>query len=146
MIVVDSSVWIDYFRGMETLQTVWLERELTERRLALTDLILCEVLRGFRREVAFEQASMAMKRCVVLSSSGETLAIAAANNYRLLRSRGIAVRKTIDCLIATFCLAQGHTLLHNDRDFEPFEEMLGLQVVHPHSHRSSVAPGASNTT
>ncbi len=70
----------------------------------------------------------------MLSIGGEALAVAAANNYRLLRSRGITIRKTIDCLIATFCIAEGHILLHDDRDFDLFEDHLGLQVIHPPSH------------
>ena len=134
MIVVDSSVWIDYFRRVDTLQTIWLERQLTLERLAIPDLILCEVLQGFRLEAGFQQALSAMRRCVVFTAGGEALAIASAANYRVLRSRGITIRKTVDCIIATFCIAEGHVLLHNDRDFDPFEEHLGLQVLHPSRH------------
>ncbi len=67
----------------------------------------------------------------VLSSGGVEIAVAAAENYRILRTKGITVRKTIDCLIATFCIREGHELLHRDRDFDPFEMHLGLQVIHP---------------
>ena len=133
MIVVDSGVWIDYFRRIDTSQTVWLEQQLTFERLAITDLILCEVLQGFRLEAGFEQALHAMRRCVVFSVGGEALAVASAANYRLLRTRGITIRTTINCLIATFCIAGNHALLHNDHDFDPFEEHLGLQVLHPSS-------------
>lgn len=131
MIVVDSSVWIDYFRRVNTLKTVWLEQNPTNDSLGLPDLILCEVLQGFRNEMSFDQARIEMTRCIVLSTGGEALAIASADNYRFLRARGITIRKTIGCLIATFCIRESHTLLHSDRDFDPFEDHLGLQVIHP---------------
>jgi predicted nucleic acid-binding protein len=133
MIVVDTSVWIDYFGGVENLQTVWLERELGMRRLALTDLILCEILQGIRIDRQFKLAHDELKKYRVLNSGGERVAVTAARNFRLLRSKGITIRKTIDCLIASFCILEGHTLLHRDRDFDPFEELLGLRVVHPQS-------------
>ena len=126
--------WIDYFRRVDTLQTVWLEQNLTDDSLGLPDLILCEVLQGFRYKAGFQQARTEMTGCIVLPTGGEALAVAAAINYRLLRARDITIRKTIDCLIATFCIVEGHILLHNDRDFDPFEDHLRLQVLHPSSH------------
>jgi predicted nucleic acid-binding protein len=132
MIIVDSSVWIDSLKGAVNAQTVWLERELGTQPIALTDLILCEVLQGIRPNHIFEGIREELSHYPLLRCSGQSLAIAAAQNYRHLRTRGITVRKTIDCLIATFCIAHGHTLLHRDRDFDPFEQHLGLQVLHPH--------------
>ena len=94
-------------------------------------MILCEVLQGFREEWKFERVASELRLLPILSLGGEDLAVASARNYRLLRSKGITIRKTIDCLIATFCIEHGHQLLHRDRDFDPFETHLGLRVIHP---------------
>jgi predicted nucleic acid-binding protein len=107
-----------------------LDRELAKQRLGLTDLILCEILQGIQSDREFTQVQRDLVRLEIFSSGGEEMAIAAARNYRTLRKRG-TVRKTIDCLIATFCLQAGHSLLHCDHDFDPFEKYLALQVVHP---------------
>jgi predicted nucleic acid-binding protein len=131
---VDTSVWVDYLRGKESLKVFWLDQQLTRGRIGLTDLILCELLQGYASAEEFAEVKQEMMAYRLFATGGEALAVAAANNYRLLRTRGITVRKTIDCLIATFCLAEGHVLLHNDRDFDPFEEFLGLLVVHPQPH------------
>ncbi len=131
MVIVDTTVWIDYLAGIANSQTSWLDREVERQRLGLTDLILCEVLQGVRGDAAFTQVRQGLSRFYVFHTSGTELAIAAAQNYRILRGRGHTVRKTIDCLIATFCLQEGHGLLHRDRDFDSFEEHLGLRVVHP---------------
>ena len=131
MIIVDTTVWIDYLRGTTTPQTEWLDGELTRRRLALTDLILCEVLQGIRSERRFAATRRALLKFEVFATGGIDLAVAAARNYRKLRAKGHTVRRTVDCLIATFCLEHSHALLHNDRDFDPFEEALGLPVIHP---------------
>jgi predicted nucleic acid-binding protein len=131
MTIVDTTVWIDYFGGMANPHTAWLDRELGQRRLGLTDLILCEVLQGVRNNSEFMRVHRLLSDLEVFTTGGEELAVAAANNYRLLRERGHTVRKTIDCLIATFCIEAGHSLLHRDRDFEAFEEYLSLRVVHP---------------
>ncbi len=131
MVIVDTTVWIDYLAGVSNAHTAWLEAELGRQPLGLTDVILCEVLQGVRDESAFEKVRLVLLRFDIFSSSGTGLAIAAARNYRTLRERGRTVRKTIDCLIATLCLEQGHSLLHRDRDFDTFEQYLGLQVVHP---------------
>jgi predicted nucleic acid-binding protein len=131
MVIVDTTVWVDYFRAVSNPETEWLDRELGRQRLGLTDVILCEVLQGVRDErtaVAVERRLLTLQ---VFQSAGVELASDAARNYRLLRSRGRTVRKTIDCLIATFCIREQHSLLHRDRDFDPFEQLLELAVVHP---------------
>ena len=129
MIIVDTTVWVDYLRGTNTDQAIWLDRELGRQRIGLTDLILCEVLQGIRRESEFRTVRRDLSKFEVFGTGGADLAIAAAQNYRTLRKRGHIVRKTIDCLIATFCIGTGHALLHSDRDFDPFERVLGLRVI-----------------
>jgi predicted nucleic acid-binding protein len=131
MIIVDATVWIDYLGGIDNKHTAWLDREIGLQRLGLTDIILCEVLQGIREDGAFVKVERELQKLHVFATGGIDLAVAAAQNYRFLRSRGHTVRKTIDCLIATFCLKAGHSLLHRDRDFDPFEQFLGLAVVHP---------------
>lgn len=131
MVIVDTTVWIDYLRGITNPHTSWLNRELTQQRLGLTDLILCEILQGIRDDPAFTQVHNDLLKFQVFSTGGVNLAVASAQNYRFLRKRGVTVRKTIDCLIATFCLDGGHSLLHRDQDFDPFEAHLGLHVIHP---------------
>jgi predicted nucleic acid-binding protein len=130
VIIVDTTVWVDYLRGTRNPETEWLEIEADRKRLGLTDLILCEVLQGVRSEQEFGQVRMELQRFAIFETGGEELAIAAATNFRIIRQKGRTVRKTIDCLIATFCLVNGHALLHRDRDFEAFEQVLGLIVVH----------------
>jgi predicted nucleic acid-binding protein len=124
-------VWIDFFGGAANDTTVWLDRELGRQPLALTDLILCEVLQGIREDTVFNQVRSNLLNFRVFSMGGRELAIAAAQNYRTLRRYGYTVRKTIDCWIATFCLENGHKLLHRDRDYDAFEKALGLRVIHP---------------
>jgi predicted nucleic acid-binding protein len=131
MVIIDTTVWIDYFGGSVNDETAWLDQAVGRHRLGLTDLILCEVLQGIRDESVFEQVRDELLKFQVYPAGGSRLAIAAAQNYRTLRRGGVTVRKTIDCWIATFCLLSGHSLLHRDRDFDPFEKVLGLQVVHP---------------
>ena len=131
MTIVDTTVWIDYLGGTANPHTDWLDRELNQQRLGLTDLILCEILQGIRGDSTFTRVRRDLSRFEVFDTGGEALAVVSAQNYRSLRSRGQTVRKTIDCLIATFCLIEGHTLLHRDRDFDPFEKYLGLRVLHP---------------
>lgn len=130
MVIVDTTVWIDYLRGVENPETLWLDRELQRQRLGLTDLILCEVLQGIRDQRAFAQVQADLLKFQIFQTGGRELAIAAAQNYRALRQHGHTVRKTIDCLIATFCLQARHELLHRDRDFDSFESVLGLRVLH----------------
>lgn len=131
MTLIDTTVWIDYFRNRSTPETEWLDREVSRQRLGLTDLILCEVLQGIRTPREFEATRTALERFEIFSAGGATLAVTAAQHYQTLRLQGVTVRKTIDCLIASFCLIHSHYLLHNDRDYDPFEERLGLRVVHP---------------
>ncbi len=131
MTVVDSTVWVDYFSDTVNPQTNWLDGTLGRQPIALTDMILCEILRGIRYDSRFIEVRQELSSLVVFDTGGINLAIATAQNYRFLRQRGHTVRRTIDCYIATFCISGGHSLLHRDRDFDPFEEHLGLRVVHP---------------
>ena len=131
MVIVDTTVWIDFFHGVENPETLWLNTELDRQRLGLTDIILCEVLQGVRDDVMAKEVERRLLTLEVFETGGVTLAREAARNYRTLRSRGHTVRKTIDCLIATFCLREQHSLLHRDRDFDPFEKVLELSVIHP---------------
>ena len=131
MVIVDTTVWIDYLGGFTNAETIWLDREIARQRLALTDLILCEVLQGIRDDTEFRQVHSRLLTFEILETGGVNLAVASARNYRTLRTLGYTVRKTIDCLIATFCLEYDHILLHRDRDFDPFENHLGLRVVRP---------------
>ncbi len=129
MILVDSSVWIDYFRGKPSPHTDKLDSLLGSEPLAIGDLILTEVLQGFGSEREFNQAQKLLTSLVVVELGGDEVAIQAAKNFRALRGLGITVRKTVDTVIATRCIVSGHILLHNDRDFDPFQEHLGLRCV-----------------
>jgi predicted nucleic acid-binding protein len=129
LVVIDTTVWIDYFADVTNDQTNWLEHELDRQRLGLTDPSLYEVLLGIREDASFDRVHRILSTFEVFESGGTHLAIAAARNYRLLRERGHTIRKTIDCLIATFCLEGDHSLLHRDRDYDAFEKHLGLRVV-----------------
>ena len=131
MVIVDTTVWIDYLRGLQNAETNYFDRELGRQRFGLTDLILCEILQGLKDEHASNRVLRELRRFELFESGGEELAVAAARNFRNLRRQGHTVRKTIDCLIATYCLRHGHSLLHRDRDFDPFEKILGLVVIHP---------------
>jgi predicted nucleic acid-binding protein len=135
MIVADSGVWIDLFTGRENGATAALERLLTDghAQLVLPDLVLFEVLRGFRTEGDLRIARSLLGRLAIASTGGEHLAQAAADHYRQLRRLGLTVRNGIDCLIATFCIEQGFALLHRDRDYGAYADHLGLQVW-PHLH------------
>ena len=129
MILVDSSVWIDYFNGEITHQTAILDRLLGAQPLFVGDLILAEVLQGFDADKDFDRARKLMQSFDLIELGGRQVAVQAARNFRTLRSKGVTVRKTIDVLIATKCLMAGIELLHDDRDFDPFEKHLGLRVV-----------------
>jgi len=130
MVIVDTTVWIDYLGGTLNAETEWLDREMPLQRIGLTDMILCEVLQGIRETRQFQRMRDQLLTFDVFSTGGAENAIATAENYRTLRQRGYTVRKTIDCWIATFCLLTGNQLLHRDHDFDPFEKVLELQVVH----------------
>lgn len=129
MLLVDSSVWVDYFNGKITQQTNYLDSSLDWQEVGLGDLILCEVLQGLLRPRDYIAARDLLVELPVLDMGGAAIALQAADNYRYLRQHGITIRKTIDCIIATFAIAGGHTLLHNDRDFVPFTTFLGLTTA-----------------
>jgi predicted nucleic acid-binding protein len=129
LILVDSSVWVDYFKGTITQQTEKLDRLLGKELLAIGDLNLTEVLQGFTRERDFNEARRLLTSLVVVDLAGKEIEIQAARNFRKLRTLGVTVRKTIDTIIATRCIESGYELLQSDRDFDPFAEHLGLRVV-----------------
>jgi predicted nucleic acid-binding protein len=129
MIVVDSSVWIDYFNGRPTRHADRLDSLLSREPLLMGDLILAEVLQGFRSDLDFRRALEFLSALEFQAMMGRDVAIASARNYRRLRARGVSVRKSIDVMIGTFCIENGHQLLHSDRDFSPMARYLGLRVV-----------------
>lgn len=129
MLIVDSSVWIDYFADRDTPQVRILDEALDQERVGLGNIILCEVLQGIRDEKQFEAVRRQLLNLHIFPVCSLQIAVQAARNYRRLRQEGITVRKTIDALIATFCIEGGHRLLHSDRDFDAFEQHLQLQVV-----------------
>lgn len=130
MVVVDSSVWIDFFSGRSSAPRLELRRLLyeSETRVIVPDVVLFEVLRGFRDERDLRLARSLMRELAVESSGGEALALAAAEHYRTLRARGITIRSAVDVLIAAFCIEHDYLLLHNDRDFDAFAAHRGLRV------------------
>jgi len=129
MILVDSSVWIDYFNGVPSKETDLLDRLLGSESILMGDMIYAEVLQGFRKDRDFKTARSLLDTFPFREMVGRTIALQSARNYRSLRKRGISIRKTVDVLIATFCIENEIDLLHSDRDFEPFEKYLGLQCV-----------------
>jgi predicted nucleic acid-binding protein len=129
MVIVDSTVWIDFFRGVKNPETLWLETEAQRKRLGLTDLILGEVLQGIREDREFLKVQTELLKFEVFVTGGIDLAVRAAENFRKLRKKGFTIQRVADCWIATFCIREGHELLHRDRDFDPFESELGLRVV-----------------
>jgi predicted nucleic acid-binding protein len=131
MLVVDSTVWIDYFNGLENPQTDYLDQIVDRTPILVGDLILAEVLQGFRDDSDFEKARRALSKYILVEMVNPELALQSARNYRLLRRKGITVRKTIDSLIATYCIENEHDLLHNDNDFDGYEKHLSLRVVRP---------------
>jgi predicted nucleic acid-binding protein len=131
MILVDSSVWIDYFNGLATGETDALDDLLGREPVLIGDLILAEVLQGFRRDADYRKARALMETLELRTLGGRQVAMAAADNYRALRRRGITPRKTIDMIIGAYCLVHGLQLLHADRDFDVLEKELGLLVLKP---------------
>ena len=129
MIVVDSSVWIDYFNGVDSKTTERLDALLGVEPLAVGDLILTEVLQGFRNDAHYRTAKELMTSLTVFELLGQKLAIKSADNYRALRARGITVRRTVDVIIATYCIEHELPLLFEDKDFLPFVRELGLRVA-----------------
>ena len=129
MIMVDSSVWIDFFNDVSTPQVDRLIGLIPTQKLLVGDLVLVEVLQGYGRDREFNQAFRLLNTMPVILISDQTIAVQAARHYRILRALGITVRKTIDNLIATRCMIDGHSLLYSDRDFDPFVAHLGLATA-----------------
>ncbi len=129
MTIVDSSAWIDYFNGKITRETEKLHQLLGQEPIGIGDLILTEVLQGFSSDTEYQEAKIAMDALNFFTFGGKAMALKSAENYRLLRKKGITVRKTIDVIIATFCIEQDFPLLHCDKDFDPFVLHLGLKVL-----------------
>ncbi len=126
MVIVDSSVWIDYFNGRDTAQTNKLDDLLSSEAVGLGDLILVEVLQGFREDKDYQIAKQLLTALTVFNLLGSDIAVKSANHFRSLRKRGVTVRKTADVVIATFCIENNHPLLFSDKDFIPFMNFLGL--------------------
>ena len=131
MVIVDTSVLVDFINGVTNPETQWLDFELERQRFALTTPILTEVLLGVRNEREAELISSELRRFEIFELHDRGLAVDAARNYRYLRNARHTVRKTVDLLIATYCIRHQHSLLHRDRDFDAFEKLLGLTVIHP---------------
>ena len=131
MIVVDTCVWVDYFNGVTGPHTNLLDRLLLKERILIGDIILAEVLQGFRSDADFRKARSLLDTLEYCPMLGKEVALQSAQNYRKLRRAGVTVRKTIDVMIATFCIMNRHRLLHADRDFDFIEKFLGLKVLRP---------------
>jgi predicted nucleic acid-binding protein len=129
MVLVDTSVWVDYFNGIETPRTDRLDQLLGSGRLLTGDLILAELLQGFARDADYRTARRLLLELPCAELVGRDSALRAADYYRRLRKRGVTVRKTIDVLIGTYCIQHGHELLHADRDFDSIQQYLGLRVL-----------------
>ena len=130
MIFLDSTVLIDYFNGRDTWQVDILDSMLGKELMVIGDYVLTEVLQGFKKDKDYKDARTVLLSFPCYTIGGKEIAIISADNYRFLRKNGITARKTIDVMIATFCIKYGFTLLHNDKDFEPFEMFLNLKVCH----------------
>jgi predicted nucleic acid-binding protein len=131
MTVVDTTVWVDYFNDISNPYTEWISKYAYTNQIVLTDLILCELLQGVRGEAQFQSIKASLAKIPLVVSHGSEIAVASARNYRVLRSRGITIRKFVDTWTATTCLEQDLSLLHHDRDYDAFEKHLGLKVIHP---------------
>jgi predicted nucleic acid-binding protein len=129
MILVDSSVWIDFFNGVDRPHVEKLYQLLGNEIIATGDLIAVEILQGFQNETHFQKAKLILEEIPFYTLCNKELSIIAAENYRTLRKQGVTVRKTIDIIIGTFCIENSISLLHHDRDFNPLEKYLGLQVI-----------------
>lgn len=131
VVIVDTTVWVDYLNDVPTPETEWLDQHLARQPFGLLDLMVCEILQGLSTDAEAARVLRGLRRFTIFETGGVDLATEAARNYRRLRAQGRTVRKTIDCLIATFCLRERHSLLHCDHDFDPFEQLLDLPVVRP---------------
>lgn len=130
MILVDTSVWIDYFNGIDAWQADALDHALTEETVLVGDIILAEILQGFDKESDYRKAKQALDPLECINLGGKELAIKAASNFRFLRSKGVTIRKTVDMLIGTWCIGTDIELLHNDKDFDQIADHLPLKIVH----------------
>ena len=131
MILVDSSVWIDYFNGHKTWQTNLLNNLLSDVPVIIGDLILIEILQGFRSDKDYESVKSYLSDLPFRQMGGYQVAVQSAQNYRTLRKKGVTVRKTIDVIISTYCILEGLPLLHDDRDFDPMVSHLSLKILRP---------------
>jgi predicted nucleic acid-binding protein len=129
LIVVDSSVWIDFLNGRNVPHVRRLRALLGTEEIVVGDLMLCEVLQGLVSEQAARDVEALLRRFLIVPMAGDTIAVAAARNFRFLRRHGITIRKTIDLLIGTWCIEAGSALLHNDSDFRPMARYLGLMEL-----------------
>ena len=129
MIVADTSAWIDYFKGIDAQHTNALDYGIQNNIIITGDLIITEFLQGFKNDKDYSTAKKIMESLEYRDLVGKKIALKAAQNFRSLRSKGITVRKTIDVIIATFCIENNFPLIHNDRDFDPIEKYLGLVVI-----------------
>lgn len=129
MIIVDTSVWIDYFNDFSSKEADFLDSLLGRSEIGILDIILLEVLQGFKTDAAFRKAKELLGEFPVMESLGRELAQKGALNFRVLRRRGRSIRSTVDTVIATYCIENGHSLLFKDKDFLVFEKELGLRVV-----------------
>ncbi len=127
MLMVDSSVWIDFFNGFETREVICLDNILGVYPVVIGDIILTEILQGFRQDSDYKTAKQILCNLPILQLSNANLALKSANNYRILRKKGITVRKTIDTIIATYCIENKIELLFSDKDFYPFVKFLNLK-------------------
>ena len=126
MIMIDSSVWIDYFTGADNKQTEILDATLGQQHVAIGDLILTEVLQGFRHDKDYNTAKSLFAELTLFELVGKEMALKSAQNFRALRKKGITIRKTADVIIASFCIDRNIPLLFSDKDFKPFVKHLGL--------------------
>ena len=131
MVIVDTSVWIDFLNQRQTPQTLWLLNGLGDETIGLTTLVLTEALQGIRSDSRFRQAQVYFRAMPVFDAVSPELAVLSAQNFRSLRALGLTIRSTIDCLQATFCIENRYPLLHHDRYFDAFEQHLGLKVIRP---------------
>lgn len=129
MILVDSSVWIDYFNGVANTKTNRLDALLGQENILMGDIIMAEVLQGFVSDIEFKRAQNLLALLPFREMLGREVALQTARNYRALRKQGVTVRKTVDVMIGTFCILNNIPLLHKDRDFDPMEKWLGLMAV-----------------
>lgn len=129
MIIVDSSVWVAYFNGVPMRETDRLDSLLQRELVVVGDLVLAEVLQGFRNDRDYRLARKLLLALPFSPMVGQDIALRSAENYRVLRSRGVTLRKTIDVIIGTFCIVNKLPLLHADRDFDPLVRHLGLRIV-----------------